>query len=78
MMLSTAPRAVQQTSRLWPVATLLFALVGPVALLANAVADRWGAGRTHRRATAEHAVARRVAQKRLDRALQYLIGDRLA
>lgn len=28
MMLSTAPRAVQQTSRLWPVATLLFALAG--------------------------------------------------
>ena len=49
---------------------LLFALLGPVALLANAVADRWGAGRAHRRATAAHAVALRDAQERLRRALR--------
>ncbi len=49
---------------------LLFALLGPVALVANAVADRWGAGRAHRRATAAHAGALREAQERLRRALQ--------
>ena len=49
---------------------LLFALIGPVALVANAVADRWGAGRAHRRATAAHAVALREAQERLGSALQ--------
>ncbi len=48
---------------------LLFALVGPLVLLANAVADRWGAGRAHRRATAEHAKEMLGARQRLARAL---------
>ncbi|HET9020585.1 MAG TPA: FHA domain-containing protein, partial [Ornithinibacter sp.] len=36
---------------------LLFTLLGPVALLANAAVDRWGAGRARRRDRAAHATA---------------------
>ncbi|MBM6400896.1 FHA domain-containing protein [Phycicoccus sp. MQZ13P-5] len=36
---------------------LAFAVLGPVVLLATGLGDRWGSGRRHRRAVAEHADA---------------------
>ncbi len=58
---------------------LAFAVLGPVLLLGTALSDRWGSGRAHRRALADHeralAEARGVAERllaedvaRLDRA----------
>ncbi len=49
---------------------LLFSLLGPVALLANAAVDRWGAGRTRRRDGAAHATALQAARDSLERALR--------
>ncbi len=49
---------------------LLFAALGPVSLLAGALGDRWGSGRTHRRELTEHSAALSEARKRLADALR--------
>ena len=49
---------------------LLFAALGPVSLLAGALGDRWGAGRTHRHEVAAHAASVAEARSRLTDALR--------
>jgi S-DNA-T family DNA segregation ATPase FtsK/SpoIIIE len=49
---------------------LLFTLLGPVALLANASVDRWGVGRARRRDSAAHVAALRAAEHSLALALR--------
>src|SRR6478735_6039125 len=49
---------------------LLFAALGPVSLLAGALGDRWGSGRTHRRELTEHSAALSEARRRLADALR--------
>ena len=48
---------------------LVFALLGPVMLLASALGDRWGAGRAARRDTATHAATVSRAREQLAAAL---------
>ena len=43
---------------------LAFALLGPVLVLGNAVGDRVGSGRSHRKARADHEVAMRASPGR--------------
>ncbi|HSF98841.1 MAG TPA: FtsK/SpoIIIE domain-containing protein, partial [Ornithinibacter sp.] len=53
---------------------LVFALMGPLVLLASALGDRWGSGRSQRLALAAHALDVEVARGRLRLAL----GDETA
>lgn len=48
---------------------LVFALMGPLVLLASALGDRWGSGRAHRRALATHADDVEAARRSLGVAL---------
>lgn len=53
---------------------LAFALLGPVLMLGTAVGDRVGSGRSYRRASADHEVAMRAAE----RAAAHLLADEVA